>query len=358
MRRIALGALLTAGLALPSLAHADALQDAGVVLGTLHGSLAHRYNLHDDRGGRMDGLDIVQPGPGRYVGVYHTGAAQSFALQVATSTDMVTWTHRATIDSDASQGTLAVVPGGGFVVAYEKAFWPVAPARKPLRPQLPALGRQTSELRFRAYPDLAHLLDATQSAEFTATRRLGIDAEGTPNIQWIAGGPDPAHLIVAVGFHYYADLDGNSTPEVDRQATGTLTGFAQWTQAPAPLIDAEFLHPAALHPGFSVPPAGNLGDRDEFRFRGRLLAVDEVQYVNEDFGSWRVFLRDPATGATLPLSPRTRGRSRAFANPSITPVTTPSGRRALFVSLFLPAEGAAPGENGQLIYVVPVSRHA
>jgi len=53
-------------------------------------------------------------------------------------------------------------------------------------------------------------------------------------------------------------------------------------------------------------------------------------------------------GALLPI--RTHGGSAAFANPSITAVTSPSGRPAVVLTMFVPGEGAAPGEAGELIY--------
>jgi hypothetical protein len=36
----------------------------------------------------------------------------------------------------------------------------------------------------------------------------------------------------------------------------------------------------------------------------------------------------------------------------------PTGRDALMVTLFLPMEGAAPGEAGSLLYFVPIGRAA
>lgn len=350
--------MVAGALALPAAAGADALHDLRTDIATVKGSVTHRYNLHDDQGGRMDALDIVQTGRGQYAGVYHTNSGLRFALQVATSTNLVTWTRRATLDTDASQGAISVLPGGGFVVAYEKSFFPVAPRpqlfHKPL--PLPNAGRPLSQIRFRAYPGLDALLTGRQSAEYTAPRTLGLTAEGTPNIQRVSGGPGIDQTVIDVGFHYYTDINGDGTPDVDRQATGVLTNFGKWTTADSPLINAEFLHPLVLHPGFTLPPAGNLGDRDDFVFERRELAIDEVQYVEDDFGSWRLFLRDPGSGQVLPFSPVTRGHSRSFANPSITPVRTPAGNRALFVSLFVFAEGSAPGESGPLVYVVKVPR--
>ncbi|WP_406166820.1 hypothetical protein [Streptomyces sp. NBC_00996] len=49
------------------------------------------------------------------------------------------------------------------------------------------------------------------------------------------------------------------------------------------------------------------------------------------------------------LTPCIRGGSRAFARPPATLLTDPGGRPAPLVSPFVPREGAAPGESGQLV---------
>jgi hypothetical protein len=49
----------------------------------------------------------------------------------------------------------------------------------------------------------------------------------------------------------------------------------------------------------------------------------------------------------------THGGSTAFANPTATMLHDPAGRDAVMVTLFLPMEGAAPGEAGSLLYLLP-----
>jgi hypothetical protein len=44
------------------------------------------------------------------------------------------------------------------------------------------------------------------------------------------------------------------------------------------------------------------------------------------------------------------GGSTAFANPTLTTITAPSGRHAVVATMFISTEGAAPGEAGELIY--------
>jgi photosystem II stability/assembly factor-like uncharacterized protein len=52
----------------------------------------------------------------------------------------------------------------------------------------------------------------------------------------------------------------------------------------------------------------------------------------------------------------THGGSTAFANPTATMLRDPEGRDALMVTLFVPMEGAAPGEAGSLLYLVPLDQ--
>jgi hypothetical protein len=67
-----------------------------------------------------------------------------------------------------------------------------------------------------------------------------------------------------------------------------------------------------------------------------------------------VYLYDRAAGTAQRLNIVTHGRSRAFANPTATLLRDPAGRQAVMVTLFVPMEGAAPGEAGSLLYHLPV----
>ena len=101
---------------------------------------------------------------------------------------------------------------------------------------------------------------------------------------------------------------------------------------------------------------GNIGDRDHLRYLGRDYDLIEAQGHRGDFATWRIYLHDRATGAAERLEVTTHGGSRAFANPTATMLRDPAGRDALMVTLFLPMEGAAPGEAGSLLYVVPIGQ--
>ena len=90
-----------------------------------------------------------------------------------------------------------------------------------------------------------------------------------------------------------------------------------------------------------------------YLFELRTRDVQFFEYRRGDFGSWRVYLYDRAAGTAQRLSIVTHGGSRAFANPTATMLRDPAGRQAVMATLFVPMEGAAPGEAGSLLYHLP-----
>ncbi len=278
---------------------------------------AHRYGTRDDRGYSMDTLKVIPAGDGSYLGVYHSLIGGAFTTMLATSHDLVTWTHVADLEPNASQPTIARLPGGEFVVAFEKDTG------------CTGSGPGGNCLGFERYPTLARLLAANPDRAFQAPRTLSKCAEGTPNIYGAAGS------AIDVGFHYFRNCD------VDRQARGTLSGFTQWSASEQPGLDAPFE---------AFGPRGNIGDRDSLVFAGLSYNVHEVQFTKGDFGSWRAYLYDWSTRRAAPLAIRTHGGSTAFANPTATVLTAPSGRLAVLTTLFIPLQGAAKGEAGELVY--------
>ena len=80
---------------------------------------AYRYAAKDDKGHTLDCLKIVEVGPSRYLGVYHSMHEGVFHLRLAESKDLLNWTWRRDLDSHAHQGTLAG-HGDSYVLAYEK----------------------------------------------------------------------------------------------------------------------------------------------------------------------------------------------------------------------------------------------
>jgi hypothetical protein len=280
------------------------------------------YRVRDDRGMAMDTVKVIEDGAGGYLGIYHTGTGDGFDVHLAASTDLLTWRHRALLDTQASQPTIAAVPGGGFLTAVEAG----------------GHGRP-AWLRLRRYASLERLLAADADASFDAPHTLTPRhrlAEGTPNIY-----PLHSSSTVDVGFHYlrrrYLWWGG-----VDRQARGTLQDFRRWSARRETTVDA-----AVEAHGV----AGNIGGRDFFTWRGGRYSLVEGQLRRKRWESWRVFLYDWSTGTAHPVPMRTRAGSVSFGNPTLTMVTAPSGEPAMVVTVYLFPAGAAPGEEGPLLYL-------
>ena len=291
------------------------------LLGDVPGSTGYRFAATDSAGHRMDTVKIIPNPSGGYLSVFHTGDE----VHVATSTDVLNWEYRCTLDGHATQPTICSLPTGGFLTAVE------------YNNQRGSGGR----LRLRHYPSLDALLTGAFDRERTPRRKLSRCHEGTPTILSVSLDPDIDHSVIEVGLHYHRNCD------VDRQARGTLTDFANFVAAPDPAVD-ELLNVAAAAQGQVIN--GNIGDRDTAEFDGVSYTLYEVQYVKGDFGTWRVYLRNVQAGVTDYLPIVTPGASTAFANPTITSITSPSGKPAMVATLFLPSEGAAAGEGGPLIY--------
>lgn len=280
-----------------------------------------RYAAHDDAGHTMDTAKIIQDSTGGYLAVYHHLHTDGrFKTNLATSTDLLNWHWVRELGGSgsgggASQPTITQISNGGYVVAWEQD--------------------PRNHFAFRYFANRTDLLNGAVSRRFDAPLSLSSCAEGTPNIYSVTLSPDIDHSVIDVGGHYWWNCDR------DRQQRGRLTNFSSWSTSAQPNVDNALLH-------WGV--GGNIGDRDALRFRGYDFGVIEGQHVKGDFGSWRTFVYDYQTGNADPTTIRTAGGSTAFANPSVTALRAPNGRPAILVTLFLPSEGAAPGEAGELIY--------
>ena len=177
-------------------------------------------------------------------------------------------------------------------------------------------------------------------------RTLSACNEGTQSIRQISLDASRIEL----GLHYHRDC------RVDRQALGTLTGFRAWSVARYPQLDAAIARAAA--------GAGVFVRRDKSAtVTTCATSTGPLRHPSwgagrwGDFASWRVYLYDRAAkGATQRLEIVTHGGSTAFANPTATMLRDPEGRDAVMVTMFVPMEGAAPGEAGSLLYLVPLDR--
>jgi hypothetical protein len=312
---------------LRSSAHVEAAPRSGASVSWLARAIENvdiatpTFGLRDSAGVPMDALKVVEY-PRGYLGVYHSSTPQSFAVRVATSTDLRTWTYRTQLDANASQPTLAVLSDSGYVLAVEADNGGRAgPGRR--------------WLRFRHYTDWQELLSARPDRTFNAPHTLTAaarGAEGTPNIYSATIERNIDHSDIEVGFHFL-------TRGVDREARGVLTNFSSWATRHDNGLDRALA---------AIGMDGKHGDRDSVEIGARLFTIVESQ--DDSDGVWKVQLLDPAAATTRRLAINTAGGSTSFANPTLTIVTLPTGRKRLVVTLFIPRTGSAPGEVGELLY--------
>ncbi|WNG18202.1 hypothetical protein F0U63_28595 [Cystobacter fuscus] len=276
---------------------------------------ARRYGATDSAGRSMDTAKLIKDPAGGYLAVYHTYINGSPRVSVAASSDLINWTFLRELGTNASQPDIRAMPNGSYVLAWEQ--------------------EPNNHIAFRYYANRGDLLNGVASRSFDTSRTLSSCAEGTPNLYSVQFLPDVDHSTIDVGGHYYWNCDR------DRQQLGRLTNFNSWSTSAQNNVDNSLLY-------WGV--GGNIGDRDALHYKQNVYGLIEGQYTKNDFGSWRVFIFDHQTGNAEPLNMRTDKGSTAFANPSFTALTAPNGQRAIAVSIFLPSEGAKPGEAGQLIY--------
>jgi hypothetical protein len=270
-----------------------------------------RYGARDDAGHTMDTAKIVDDPAGGYIAVYHTLVNGEFKVNLATSSNLLDWHWVRELagsnTGSASQPTIKQ-SGSAFVMAWEQ--------------------EPRNHVKFVYFNSRDDLMRGAVAKSYDAPMVLSPCANGTPNLY------SASSTSVDVGFHYYANCD------VDREARATMN----WRTFSASKQDK--FDNALLYWGV----AGNIGGRDGYlEYGGFRFGLIEGQFTKGDFGSWRSFIYDYQTGNAEPLAVRTHAGSRAFANPKLTNVTV-DGQPALVVTLFVPSEGAAAGEAGELIY--------
>jgi hypothetical protein len=270
-----------------------------------------RYGAADDAGHTMDTAKIVDDPAGGFIAVYHTLVNGQFKVNLGTSTDLLQWHWVRELagsnTGSASQPTI-LQTGNAFVMAWEQ--------------------EPRNHVKLVYFNSRDDLMRGAVAKSYDAPMVLSPCANGTPNLYRASSSS------VDVGFHYFANCD------VDRQARAT-SNWSSWSASAQGNFDNALLY-------WGV--AGNIGGRDGYlAYGGYLFGLIEGQLTKGDFGSWRSFIYDYQTGNAEPLAVHTHGGSRAFANPKFTDITI-GGQPALVVTLFVPSEGAAPGEAGELIY--------
>lgn len=272
------------------------------------------FNAKDDAGVGLDCLKIVAHGPGKYLGVHHSLQRGRFELRLVTSQDLVHWSNLRTLDEHASQGYLYPV-GKEWLLAYEKD------------------SPSGNWIRICAYQSDKALLAGRPTRTFDIDRTLSKFAEGTPSVVQVQKGLSWDDSRIKIRFHYFRDGD------VDRQAEGTLENWKSWSaqirvNVNEPLEKTYF---------------GNIGDRDQFRWKGRTEEWFEGQLRKNDWSSWRI-ISIPQEGSYFELHFKTPKKSISFANPNVINLTLPNGKDGLVITLFLPSQGSGGGEAGELIF--------
>lgn len=275
------------------------------------------YQTRDNTGFTVDTIKVIRSPTGGYLGVYHVNDNETFHVRVATSSDLIHWTYRATLEQRGHDPTIRQLSDGSFLLAYEK------------------VDSGGTHLRFAHYASLATLLVNLPQRTFDAPRTLSSTHEGTPNIRSASLSALDSGQI-EVGFHYNS-LAG------DREALGTLTNFSAWSAR----------RNESLNNAFSPTPA-DIGDRDFVNFRGYPFTVVEARTAR-DWSSWRVYLYDETAKTLTQLAVQTAGGCQSFANPAVTSLRDPSGNRALVTSYYVHSgrDGEAcsiPGQAGPLVF--------
>ena len=70
-------------------------------------STGYRYGATDDEGSTLDTLKVLPRPGGGYLGVYHTFERGTFAVKLATSSNLLSWHHEVDLARYGAQATIA-----------------------------------------------------------------------------------------------------------------------------------------------------------------------------------------------------------------------------------------------------------
>lgn len=273
----------------------------------------------DNTGFTVDTIKVIRSPAGGYLGVYHVNKSETFDVRVATSSDLINWTYRATLAHGGHDPTIRQLSDGSFLLAHEK------------------VDSRGTHLRFALYLRLETLLVNLPHRTFDAPRTLSEAYEGTPNIR-------SANLSllgsgqIEMGFHFYS-------PQGDREALGTLDNFSVWNAWTN----------GSLNNAFKAFSPTDIGDRDFVNFRGYPFTVVEARTAR-DWSSWRVYLYDETAGTLTQLAVKTDEGCQSFANPAVTNLRDPSGNGGTLVTSYFVHSGlkgeacSFPGQAGPLVF--------
>lgn len=311
-------------LALPSAAQAaSTAQVAASLVGDVARADGALYQATTSNGGvSLDALKVIQgPVPGTYVGVFHVAQPSGglFSVRLALSDNLRSWAGGPVLSWRASMPTIAAVPGGGYLVAFELAD---------------ARGRSQIALEyFRSFSDL---LVAKPARVVDLHRGLSATNEGTPSFHSIKLGSGIAHSRVVLGLHY------NSGDGVDRNGVGVLTDFSRWSERPN----------AALNRALEADGVrGSIGARTGLRLDDTRVQLIEGQTVPDSWNTWRIYAYEPANHVVSKVMLATPyGSSFSVGVPRASTVRSASGQSLLVLSAFVYQQGSPQKLDGELVW--------
>ncbi len=290
-------------------------------------SIHHAYHAVDDRGNGLDCLDVIEHGTGQYFGVHHHYNGTDFEVHLVHSTDLMNWTFIAVLARHASMPDLFHDAASGlFFLAHEQ--WNGSNVGAPCT------------ISVEVYPSIGSLVASEPSLTYRAPSTLSC-LEGTPNVH--AAGSNGTSIEMTM---HYNDAETG----LDRVALARLSGLnatPAWLATPWNEYNRNIT---------CLGAGSHIGARYKGTITGHALILQEVQLVRDDWSTWQPWYYNETSAAFTPLVVTTHGGSTSFTNPHFTVVSMPGNpaSQCLFVSHFLPVEGAAAGEAGQCIYFRPL----
>ena len=320
-----------------------------------------RFGSHDSIGNSMDGMHIIESLTTKslYYGTYHTldTNTNQFNLHLATSTDLITWTHVRQLLANADMPFLyRVHVNGNDAILLLHEQWMNVPSTAP------------SRIGFKLFLSEQDLMNGDFKYSYNASLSLGCDTklEGTPSVWYANRNNNDDGIYVYVGFHF-----NDGTTKLDQNGFGILQNFGKEDDSVSWITYNEDVYNEQFFEEYHV--IGNIGQR-------ALMVYNDINYVIQEgniegrgsgtvWNAWRLWIwvdkqaiyesslirSTKLEGDIYLLNMMTPGGSYAFANPSVSVVNCPinsgiNSQNCIFVSYFIFSEGAGPGEAGSAIF--------
>lgn len=310
----------------------------------------HKYGAKDSAGNAMQCVSVIDivGQTAKYAAVYHAphnaaGKGFRYKIHLATSNDLINWTHVRVLADNADMPKITKVGNGAWIVMTHEQWMSQGDSGQSQSP---------SQISFKIFYDSADLLNGTIRSTWTAGQYKS-DLNGTPSFYDTSLVQVDGYWCVkgTIGFHFW---DG--TRDSNGKASFARLAHPQGGTSWSPSITTGYNNKL-----IAAGVTGNIGQRDTAVVSSGRYNVQEgnVGIPTYSWDKWRIWLYTyedsyvypTGTGTLLQLSPQTHGGSCSFGNPGVSFVNRPNGcGQAMFVSLFIFAEGAAPGEEGNLIY--------